>query len=236
MSASRIRRRPIARWSARCGRRATATTTIWRASNEWSAGGEDEDVERMSDPRRRPRRSARRLRPGGVGLGRGECRLGQDARAGAARDPAAAARHATRANILCLTYTKAAAANMANRVFETLGKWTALDDAALDEEIAKIEGRRPDTKRRAACAAAVRAGARHARRPEGADDPRVLHAAAASVSVRGGRRGALRGAGGAHAIRADRPAAHGSAAAGRRHSRRASSAARSRPRSRPRPT
>ena len=34
--------------------------------------------------------------------------------------------------ILCLTYTKAAAANMANRVFETLGQWTALDDAALD--------------------------------------------------------------------------------------------------------
>src|SRR5215204_3141307 len=28
--------------------------------------------------------------------------------------------------ILCLTFTKAAAANMANRVFETLGKWTAL--------------------------------------------------------------------------------------------------------------
>ena len=50
--------------------------------------------------------------------------------------------------ILCLTYTKAAAANMANRVFETLSKWTAFDDAALDEEIAKIEGRRPDTKRR----------------------------------------------------------------------------------------
>ena len=27
--------------------------------------------------------------------------------------------------ILCLTYTKAAAANMANRVFDTLAKWTA---------------------------------------------------------------------------------------------------------------
>jgi ATP-dependent helicase/nuclease subunit A len=50
--------------------------------------------------------------------------------------------------ILCLTYTKAAAANMANRVFETLGKWTAFDDARLDAEIAGIEGRRPDAKRR----------------------------------------------------------------------------------------
>jgi ATP-dependent helicase/nuclease subunit A len=50
--------------------------------------------------------------------------------------------------ILCLTYTKAAAANMANRVFETLGKWTAFDDAKLDAEITGIEGRRPDAKRR----------------------------------------------------------------------------------------
>src|SRR3954470_10241330 len=50
--------------------------------------------------------------------------------------------------ILCPTYTKAAAANMANRVFETLARWTPLSDEALDAEIAKIEGRRPDAKRR----------------------------------------------------------------------------------------
>jgi ATP-dependent helicase/nuclease subunit A len=50
--------------------------------------------------------------------------------------------------ILCLTYTKAAAANMANRVFETLAKWTPLSDEALDAEIAGIEGRRPDTRAR----------------------------------------------------------------------------------------
>src|SRR5712692_11160529 len=30
--------------------------------------------------------------------------------------------------ILCITFTKAAAANMAKRVFDTLGKWTAFDD------------------------------------------------------------------------------------------------------------
>ena len=51
--------------------------------------------------------------------------------------------------ILCLTYTKAAAANMANRVFEQLAKWTPLSDEALDVEIATIEGGRPDAKRRA---------------------------------------------------------------------------------------
>jgi ATP-dependent helicase/nuclease subunit A len=36
------------------------------------------------------------------------------------------------ARILCITFTKAAAANMANRVFDTLRTWTLLDDAALD--------------------------------------------------------------------------------------------------------
>jgi ATP-dependent helicase/nuclease subunit A len=50
--------------------------------------------------------------------------------------------------ILCLTYTKAAAANMANRVFDTLSRWTALDDQELDDEIAKIEGRRPSAMQR----------------------------------------------------------------------------------------
>ena len=33
--------------------------------------------------------------------------------------------------ILCLTFTKAAAANMAMRVFDTLALWTRLDDSAL---------------------------------------------------------------------------------------------------------
>jgi ATP-dependent helicase/nuclease subunit A len=50
--------------------------------------------------------------------------------------------------ILCLTYTKAAAANMANRVFGELAKWTPLSDDQLDAEIVKIEGRRPDAARR----------------------------------------------------------------------------------------
>src|SRR5437016_3146676 len=50
--------------------------------------------------------------------------------------------------ILCLTYTKAAAANMANRVFETLAKWTPLSDAELDAQIAGIEGLEPDAQRR----------------------------------------------------------------------------------------
>jgi ATP-dependent helicase/nuclease subunit A len=37
--------------------------------------------------------------------------------------------------ILCITFTKAAAANMAERVFTTLGHWVTLDDTALDAAI-----------------------------------------------------------------------------------------------------
>jgi ATP-dependent helicase/nuclease subunit A len=40
--------------------------------------------------------------------------------------------------ILCITFTKAAAANMATRVFDTLSKWTALDDAGLDAKISAL--------------------------------------------------------------------------------------------------
>lgn len=37
--------------------------------------------------------------------------------------------------ILCITFTKAAAANMAERVFTTLGHWVTLDDTGLDAAI-----------------------------------------------------------------------------------------------------
>ncbi len=45
--------------------------------------------------------------------------------------------------ILCLTYTRAAAANMSNRVFDILSSWTALDDAALAARIAEFDGSVP---------------------------------------------------------------------------------------------
>jgi ATP-dependent helicase/nuclease subunit A len=51
------------------------------------------------------------------------------------------------AKILCLTYTKAAAANMANRVFDRLAGWTTLDDAALEQEIRRTGVKRIDAKR-----------------------------------------------------------------------------------------
>jgi len=49
-------------------------------------------------------------------------------------------RGARPSSILCLTYTKAAAAEMSNRVFKTLADWVRLDDAALAAKIAKLEG------------------------------------------------------------------------------------------------
>ncbi len=48
--------------------------------------------------------------------------------------------------ILCLTFTKAAAAEMAKRVFDELGRWTRLGDAELAAEIALLEGRPPTVK------------------------------------------------------------------------------------------
>lgn len=45
--------------------------------------------------------------------------------------------------ILCLTYTKAAAAHMAVKVFDRLAGWVGLDDAALAAELTRLEGRRP---------------------------------------------------------------------------------------------
>jgi len=50
--------------------------------------------------------------------------------------------------ILCITFTKAAAANMAKRVFDTLAEWTTFDDAKLDEVIKDGSAAAPDPARR----------------------------------------------------------------------------------------
>ncbi|HVL74112.1 MAG TPA: double-strand break repair helicase AddA [Beijerinckiaceae bacterium] len=66
--------------------------------------------------------------------------------------------------ILCLTFTKAAAANMAIRVFDRLGRWVTLDDAALSDDVEELEGVRPD---RARLALARRLFARSVETPGG---------------------------------------------------------------------
>ena len=183
---------------------------------------------RNEHPRRRARRPARprptrRRRPGSR-------RMPARARRMCWRSASSGCCCAARApeKILCLTYTKAAAANMANRVFETLAQWTPLDDDALDDEIAQ------DRRR----AGRMRAQRTHARRlfAQALDTPgglkvqtihafctRLLHQfpfeadVAARFEVLEDRT----------QLRADRSAAHGRAARSRRQARQ-----RSRPRAR----
>src|SRR5580658_6806521 len=50
--------------------------------------------------------------------------------------------------ILCVTFTKAAAANMAERVFTTLGQWVALSDDQLNAAIRDVGIARPDARMR----------------------------------------------------------------------------------------
>ncbi len=53
------------------------------------------------------------------------------------------------ARILCITFTRAAAGNMANRVFDELRKWTALDDAELTKAMKNVGARDTGGKMRA---------------------------------------------------------------------------------------
>ncbi len=95
--------------------------------------------------------------------------------------------------ILCVTYTKAAAAEMQRRLFDELGAWAVMDDAPLTEALAELDeaGRRPVPGPRP-----VRPRPGDARRPEDPDHPRLLRKAAAALSAGGRRLARLHGAGG----------------------------------------
>lgn len=58
---------------------------------------------------------------------------------------------ATPDQILCLTFTKAGASVMTNRIREELAVWATCDDKKLDEKLTKLNGKKPDdaTTRRA---------------------------------------------------------------------------------------
>ena len=127
--------------------------------------------------------------------------------------------------ILCLTYTKAAAAEMSKRVYETLAKWVTMAEprsAELDEL-----DRAADERRDRARAHALHHRDRDAGRPQGADHPFVLRAAAAALPAR-----SRRGAGLHHPRRGDR--AHAAARGDRRGARRRDARSRPRPRARAR--
>src|SRR5260370_24146894 len=48
------------------------------------------------------------------------------------------------AHILCLTFTRAAAAEMANRVNDRLAAWTTSPTGRLEQELQQLTGRMPD--------------------------------------------------------------------------------------------
>ena len=52
------------------------------------------------------------------------------------------------ARILCLTFTKAAAAEMSIRINNTLAQWATLTDARLEDRLADLTGARPDADMR----------------------------------------------------------------------------------------
>ena len=88
--------------------------------------------------------------------------------------------------ILCITFTKAAAANMAKRVFDTLAEWTTLDDGKLDKAIHDSAGLSPDAAAPRAGAAAVR-DARWKRRAGSRCRPSMPSAPSSCTSFRSRR-------------------------------------------------
>ncbi|HEY7669519.1 MAG TPA: UvrD-helicase domain-containing protein, partial [Hyphomicrobium sp.] len=50
--------------------------------------------------------------------------------------------------ILCLTYTKAAAAEMSKRVYDTLARWVTMDEAALAKELQELNAHPPTNDER----------------------------------------------------------------------------------------
>ena len=60
--------------------------------------------------------------------------------------------------LLCLTFTKAAAAEMANRIALKLAGWATDDDARLAADLAKLTGRPPEPRQPDAGPASVRPG------------------------------------------------------------------------------
>src|ERR1019366_7088170 len=94
---SRTRAKPTPRSICRCGRTATALTTISPASRNGpppAAWGSKNGDRPAPNPRRGPCHAGARIEPRLLGVRLGERRFGQDPRAGATGDPAIAQRRA----------------------------------------------------------------------------------------------------------------------------------------------
>ncbi|MFC5371768.1 double-strand break repair helicase AddA [Brevundimonas faecalis] len=69
--------------------------------------------------------------------------------------------------ILCVTYTKAAAAEMQARLFQTLGEWAVMDDVRLSEALARLDASDPGALNPARLSEARRLFARALETPGG---------------------------------------------------------------------
>ena len=90
-------------------------------------------------------------------------------------------------SILCLTYTKTAAAEMQNRLLKVLGEWATIGDAELREELSALMRRAPDDKELRIARRLFARGARSQRRAQDPHHPRLLRAAVAALSARSRR-------------------------------------------------
>jgi len=88
--------------------------------------------------------------------------------------------------ILALTYTKAAAAEMSKRVYDTLAQWVTMDEAKLAETLAELTAKKP-ARAEIERAHAVHDCDRDPRRAQGADHPLVLRTPLAALPAGSGR-------------------------------------------------
>ena len=90
-------------------------------------------------------------------------------------------------SILCLTYTKTAAAEMQNRLLDDLAGWATMSPQALRDELAALLQARPRTRRSPQRAAPVRPRARSQRRAQDPHHSRLLRTAVAALPARSAR-------------------------------------------------
>ena len=96
------------------------------------------------------------------------------------------------AHILCLTFTRAAAAEMANRVNDRLAKWTTMPPGALAIELVELTGSNPDEYDIALARQLFARVLDVPGRRQNPDDPRLLPIAAEPLSARSRRAAGIR--------------------------------------------
>ena len=94
-------------------------------------------------------------------------------------------------SILCVTYTKAAASEMQDRLFQRLGEWCVASPEALQADLVSWKGAATFGRGTRQGARAIRACAGDAGRPQDRDDPRVLRPHPPAVPAGGRHRAGL---------------------------------------------